>query len=98
MLQLDQIRPEDFEPLQGSVLTVEIAGAALGCELTQVRRLTPHSARVCPPFALVLRGPRDRPFPQGTYPLVHPEHGRLDLFIVPIGPCGDGLGYEITFN
>ena len=98
MRQLDQLRPEDFEPLLGTSLAVEVPGGGLACELTQVRRLPPHSLRALPPFALILRGPRERPFAQGTYALRHPGHGRLDLFMVPVGPDGAGLCYEITFN
>jgi hypothetical protein len=97
-VQLDQLRPEDFEPLLGRSMPVEIPGGTLACELTQVRRLPAHSMRANPPFALTLRGPRSQPFGQGIYPLLHPEHGRLNLFMVPIGPDSVGLCYEITFN
>ena len=98
MLQLDQLQPEDFEPLLGQSLTIEIPGSTLACELTQLRRLQPHSVRANPPFALTHRGPRNWPLGQGTYPLLHPEHGRVDRFMVPMGPDSVGLCYEITFN
>jgi hypothetical protein len=98
MLQLDQLRPEDFEPLIGHGVPVESPGGTIACELAQVRRLPLHTLRAHPPFALILRGPRDQPLRQGTYPLMHPDHGPLNLFMVPIGPDGAGLGYEITFN
>jgi hypothetical protein len=98
MPQLDQLRPEDFEPLVGHGVSVELSSGTLACEVAQVRRLPPHTLRAHPPFALILRGPREQPLGQGTYALVHPEHGRLALFMVPIGPDGGGLGYEITFN
>lgn len=97
-MQLDQLRPEDFETLLGQRLAVGLVDALVDCELTQVRRLPAHSLRTTPPFALLLRGPRDQPLGQGIYPLQHPAHGQLDLFIVPVGPDGAGLGYEITFN
>jgi len=98
MLQLDQLQPEDFEPLLGHSLPVEIPGGTLACELTQVRRLPPHSVRANPPFALILRGPRSHALAQGMYALEHPQHGRLEVFVVPIGPDSEGLCYEITFN
>ncbi len=97
-MQLDALKPEDFEPLIGGVLVLEVPGGPVDCELTQVRRLALHSVRAHPPFALILRGPRSRPFAQGTYPVRHPEHGRLELFVVPVGPDPAGLCYEITFN
>jgi hypothetical protein len=98
MLQLNQVRPEDFEPLLGRALKVEVPGGAVTCELAQVRRLPPHESRRHPPFAVILRGPPDRPFCQGIHPLLHPEHGRLEVFMVPVGPDGAGLCYEVTFN
>ncbi len=98
MLQLDQLGPEDFESLLGHGVQVEIPGGAITCELAQVRRLAPHSLRAIPPFAVVLRGPPDRPFGQGIHPLLHPQHGRLDVFMVPVGTDGAGLCYEVTFN
>lgn len=82
----------------GRALALEVPGGAVECELTEIRRLPPHTLRAHPPFALILRGPRDRPLAQGTYPLLHPEHGRLHLFVVPVGPDRAGLCYEVTFN
>jgi hypothetical protein len=98
MSRLNQLRPEDFEPLVGLSMPVELHSGTLACELTKVHRLPPHALREHPPFALILRGPREQPLRQGTYALLHPEHGRLELFMVPIGPDGGGWGYEITFN
>lgn len=98
MLQLDQLRPEDFESLIGHRLVVESDSGTLACELTHVKRLPPHTLRALPPFAMILRGSRQQPLRQGMYTLLHPEHGPLKLFMVPIGPDGDGLGYEITVN
>ena len=97
-MELDELRPEDFESLLGRVVSVEVPGGTVDCELTEVRRLPPHSLRAHPPFALILRGPRDRPLTQGMYALLHPERGPLRLFVVPVGPDRAGLCYEITFN
>src|SRR4030095_3614047 len=76
-VELDELQPEDFESLLGRAVSVEVPGGTVDCELTEVRRLPAHSLRVHPPFALILRGPRDRPLAQGMYALLHPEHGRL---------------------
>jgi hypothetical protein len=61
------------------------------CELPR----TPHRAA---PFAVVLEGPADPLLPQGIYPLVHPVHGRLDLFLVPVARNAAYTRYEVTFN
>jgi ribosomal protein S18 acetylase RimI-like enzyme len=49
-------------------------------------------------FALLFRGPSSPQLEQGTYRLEHAELGALDLFLVPIGPHGQGWGYEAVFN
>jgi hypothetical protein len=36
--------------------------------------------------------------PQGIYRLELPERGHAELFVVPIGPDGDGMRYEAVFN
>jgi hypothetical protein len=34
---------------------------------------------------------------QATYPLTHPALGRIELFLVPLGPDARGLRYEAAF-
>lgn len=36
--------------------------------------------------------------PQATYTLEHAALGKLDLFIVPLGPQRDGMRYEVIFT
>ena len=49
------------------------------------------------PFSLVFT--TDARLPQRIYSLEHPVVGRLDLFLVPVGPGPDGrLRYEAVFN
>lgn len=49
------------------------------------------------PFALVFRGPQAPILAQAIYALEHAELGRLEIFLVPLGPNGDGIGYEAVF-
>ena len=60
-MQLDALKPEDFESLIGGALVLEVPAGAVECEITEVRRLPQHSLRAHPPFAVILRGPRGRP-------------------------------------
>jgi Domain of unknown function (DUF6916) len=50
------------------------------------------------PFSLIFRGPRDPILPQQTYPIAHPELGRFDLFVVPVGRDRAGTRYEAVFT
>lgn len=50
------------------------------------------------PFALLFKGPADKPLNQRIYKVTHPEVGEFALFMVPVGMDGDGRYYESVFN
>jgi hypothetical protein len=97
-MRLDELKAEDFETLRGSTVMLRQPTLAVPLEVTEVKRLRSHRLRPQPPFAVILRGPRTAPLGQGIHRIEHPQHGALDVFIVPLGPDGGGFGYEITFN
>ncbi len=49
-------------------------------------------------FSLLFRGPMAPCFPQAIYRLHHEKLGSMDLFLVPVGPDGQGMQYEAIFN
>ena len=49
-------------------------------------------------FSLAFRGPRQPVLPQQVYTLTNETLGRLEIFLVPIGPDGAGLRYEAVFG
>ena len=50
------------------------------------------------PFSLLFRGPPRPVLPQRIYRMEHADLGAFDLFIVPIGPDGEGMRYEAVFS
>jgi hypothetical protein len=49
------------------------------------------------PFSLVFHAPRLAP--QQTFTVRHPQLGELAIFLVPLGPQGDGaMAYEAVFS
>jgi len=48
-------------------------------------------------FSLVFRGPLTPLCPQGTYTLEHGMLGKMDLFLVPLGPRSGGMCYQAAF-
>ena len=50
------------------------------------------------PYSLVFRGPASPILPQRIYRLRHEHMGDLELFLVPIGPDGEGMRYEAIFT
>ena len=67
-------------------------GTALTLTLDEARSLASPGTRAegdrrkREPFRLLFRGPSLPILPQRIYPLEHAALGRLELFIVPIGP------------
>lgn len=58
-----------------------------------------RSPDVRQPFSLVFQNPDKRAYlPQRTYSLEHPEMGRLEIFITPLGPNQEGMSYEAIFS
>ena len=49
-------------------------------------------------FALLFRGPQAPVLSQRIYALSHDSLGRLDLFLVPVGPDHVGMLYEAVFT
>ena len=75
-------------------------GAALPLELIEVADLGADSAVAATqrrPFSLTFRHPDISYLPQRIYTLEHVALGRLDLFLVPIGPDQSGMRYQAIF-
>ena len=51
-----------------------------------------------PSFSLLFAGGSTPHLPQRNYAMEHPVLGRLEIFIVPIGPGARGMQYEAVFN
>ena len=50
------------------------------------------------PFSILFRGPAEPVLPQAIYRLSHSALDAQDLFLVPIGPDGEGMTYEAVFS
>jgi hypothetical protein len=94
---LEQLTRRDFAELSAGSLVLEHGGTQVPMEVLQLRDLPPISPRA-EPFSVVLAGPASPALAQGIHALIHPVHGRLELFIVPIGRDAERTRYEIIFN
>jgi hypothetical protein len=75
-----------------NVIEMELVDASGGTS----DRVSGAAGRV--PFSVVFRGPLQPILPQRIYRFEHDSLGAFDLFIVPIGPEGDGMQYEAVFT
>ena len=48
-------------------------------------------------FSLVFRGPPEPALSQAIHRVEHAELGELHLFLVPLGPDGEGVRYQAVF-
>ncbi len=95
---LENITRADFADLEPQALTLTIAGRQCHPHIDTLKEFTAHSERPHAPFTLILTAPHDWRYPQGIYELQHPTLGTLQLFMVPIGLCEQGMRFEIIFN
>jgi uncharacterized protein DUF6916 len=109
---LDKLTSADFAPHLHETFHVSLGpwdqshdpaahGALLALELIEVADLSTESAADPArrrPFSLIFRQPGGAYLPQRIYSIEHAGLGRLDLFLVPIGPDPGGMRYEAIFT
>ncbi len=100
---LDQVTHATFAAVLGSVFRLETASGEV-CEATLIEATTLRASRpgaagpAREPFSLLFRVPRAASLPQRIYALEHPELGRLEMFLAPVGREAAGLILEAVFN
>lgn len=87
----------DFERRKDDTFMLRIPQLELSLKLTKVSRLG-DSGRPDGAFSLWFVTPPGPFLPQGIYPLEHAEMGRLEIFLVPLGPREGGNMYESIFT
>lgn len=96
---LQDLSHSSFEEQLNTPFHIHFGGEApLEVVLYEVRLHEPHSGPRKQPFSLYFRGPRQPILPQAIYCVEHDRMGTMDIFIVPIGPEGQWMGYEAVFN
>lgn len=74
-------------------------GIPVTVEILQVENIELYSSLERNSFSILFRtNGEKRHYPQGTYTVEHPDLGKLDIFLVPIGPDQDGMRYQSIFS
>jgi hypothetical protein len=89
---------DDFAQHVGQLFDASADAATMSLELISATPLRGHHSNPRSGFSLVFRGAMAPTLAQCTYRVVHPAHGEMDIFLVPIGPDGAGMRYEAIFN
>jgi len=97
---LNELTHATFAEELGSSFQLDVGAATpLRLELVEANALTRASVGTRrTPFSLLFRGPRQPVLPQKIYPLAHQRLGRLEVFLVPLGPEGESMRYEAVFT
>lgn len=96
---LESFTFETFRPLIGSTFVLESGGQRIEVDLREVDVLGSNQDKAGrTPFSLLFLGPKDLGWPQQIYRMAHPSIGTFDLFLVPLGPAGEGMRYEAVFT
>ena len=96
---LSELTYNHFTEELGNTFLLQHGGASIELELAEATALAPAgvgSRRI--PFSLIFHGPRQPTLPQKIYPLEHDRLGRLEIFLVPLGPQGESMRYEAIFT
>jgi hypothetical protein len=64
----------------------------------ELEEVTDHSNAQLEQFSLVFIGAASPWLQQGSYKLTHAQMQECELFLVPIGPGGDGMRYQAIFS
>jgi len=96
---IGELTLDSFAPHHGTTFRLfPTDGQAFDVELAEARSIgRSPSPGMRDPFSLVFRSASKGHVPQRIYRLEHPVMGRLDLFLVPIGPDESGMRYEAIF-
>jgi len=89
-------------PLVGSAFSVALDDPwnlrLVLSEASPLAKETSFAGAFRAPFRLIFDGPAQPVHPQATLPLDHPQLGRVEIFLVPIGPDGHAMRYEAIFT
>jgi hypothetical protein len=99
---VDNLGKNDFSARLNQTFRIHFGeDAVLDAELTEVQALGPApdvDADWRQAFSILFRVSNPDVFPQHIYTVEHKELGRMELFLVPMGPDqGGGMRYEAVF-
>ncbi|UCH24905.1 MAG: hypothetical protein JSV66_13265 [Trueperaceae bacterium] len=100
-MELHNATLEAFEAVTGEGFRLAFDdGEELELRLHEVRALAeqPRGNTERIPFSLLFTGPATPILEQRIYPLEHERLGRLEIFLVPLGPVENKIHYEAIFT
>ena len=99
-MDVEDVTLETFAGREGETFSIQFADAKVELTLESAERMPEEWGRTDRrvPFTIHLLGPLEHVLPQQIWPLDHEELGRIDLFLVPLGPEEGAMRYEAVFT
>ena len=94
---LDKLTLADFEQHLEKDFKVASDEVDMSLKLVEAKG-TAHGEREGGAFTLLFAGPEAPQLEQGMVPLDHPDLGKVELFMVCVGPGKGELDYEVIFT
>ena len=94
---LSKLKAADFQKNLGQQFEITNGDTKVAVKLAEVSELG-QSVREGGSFSLVFDTAEEIGLEQGVYAVSHDTMDAIELFLVPIGPFGDGEGYESIFT
>ena len=98
---LDKLKKEDFVACLNQTFSIHVEGHdPVETELAEVLGMEPADDEPDrrEPFSLIFEGPLEAQLEQGIFTVENENLGRLDLFIVTLGPKKDRMRHEVIFT
>ena len=89
---------DHFANIEGGDVTLSVDDQHLTANIFEVSKLTKHGDAERDPFSVLFYIQHQEPLLQQTYQVSHPTLGNIDIFLVPLGPKGEGMSYEAVFT
>ncbi|MBR1205940.1 hypothetical protein JQ562_28135 [Bradyrhizobium sp. AUGA SZCCT0051] len=96
-VDLAELHLDDFMPHRDAEFEMQTAEGVVALKLAKVEAAG-NSGRPGGAFSLLFTTSKGAWLPQAIYPVRHPALGVIEIFLVPIGPLGDGNGYQAVFT
>ncbi|MFT3830523.1 MAG: hypothetical protein QM691_12550 [Opitutaceae bacterium] len=95
---IDELTCATFERLLDEVATLESGPTAVPLRISAVQRLGCNRPGAPESFSVLFHAPAGARLSQRIYAVQHPALGRVELFLVPLGPDARGMQLEAVFN
>lgn len=90
--------PQYFRGHEEKAVTVQAEETGIEARVVEVTELPIIEGQERPRFSVVLEGPLEPVLDQRMYDFAFPDGQQHSLFMVPIGPKGAAMRYELVFT